>query len=176
MADNLERDQSPNGADEDDDTGGSAGPQADTQLLLNTHYVRDLSFENPNAPLIYAEVQKGPDLDVNIDVQVRHLQERLYEVMLATRVKASVEDKVAFLVELDFGGLATVGQGVPKSEIERLMLVEVPRFLFPFARAVISDVTRDGGFPPLLINPINFEELYKSRKEKGAQQIQTETA
>ena len=175
MAEDLEQGHSPNGADEED-TGESARQQADAQLLLNTHYVKDLSFENPNAPLIYAEVQKGPDLDVNIDVQVRHLQERLYEVMLATRVKASVQDKVAFLVELDFGGLATVGQSVPQSQIERLMLVEVPRFLFPFARAVISDVTRDGGFPPLLINPINFEELYRSRKERGAPEIQTEIA
>jgi preprotein translocase subunit SecB len=175
MADDLEEDHSPNGADEVDKR-GSAGQQADTQLLLNTHYVKDLSFENPNAPLIYAEVQKGPELDVNIDVQVRNLKERLYEVLLAMRVKASIKEKVAFLVELDFGGLATVGQNVPKSEIERLMLVEVPRFLFPFARAVISDVTRDGGFPPLLINPIDFEELYRSRKDGRAQQVQTETA
>ena len=88
MAEDLEQDHSPNGADEED-KGESTAQQADAQLLLNTHYVKDLSFENPNAPLIYAEVQKGPDLDVNIDVQVRHLQERLYEVMLATRVKAS---------------------------------------------------------------------------------------
>ena len=175
MADDLEQENSPNGADEADKR-GSAGQQADTQLLLNTHYVKDLSFENPNAPLIYAEVQKGPELDVNIDVQVRNLKERLYEVLLATRVKASIQEKVAFLVELDFGGLATVGQDVPKNQIERLMLVEVPRFLFPFARAVISDVTRDGGFPPLLINPIDFEELYRSRKERGAQQVQAETA
>ena len=175
MADDLEQENSPNGADEADKR-GPAGQQADTQLLLNTHYVKDLSFENPNAPLIYSEVQKGPELDVNIDVQVRNLKERLYEVLLATRVKARIQEKVAFLVELDFGGLATVGQDVPKNQIERLMLVEVPRFLFPFARAVISDVTRDGGFPPLLINPIDFEELYRSRKERGAQQVQAETA
>ncbi len=175
MAEELEQEPSPNGTDESD-KGGSAPQQADARLLLNTHYVKDLSFENPNAPLIYAEVQKGPDLDVNIDVQVRHLQNRLYEVLLATRVKASVKDKVAFLVELDFGGLATVGQSIPKSEIERLMLVEVPRFLFPFARAVISDVTRDGGFPPLLINPIDFEELYRNRKQAAVQEVQSETA
>ncbi len=175
MADDLEQGHSPNGAGEVDKR-GSAGQQADTQLLLNTHYIKDLSFENPNAPLIYAEVQKGPKLDVNIDVQVRNLKERLYEVLLATRVKASVQDKVAFLVELDFGGLATVGESVPKSEIEHLMLVEVPRFLLPFARAVISDVTRDGGFPPLLINPIDFEELYRRRKDRDERQAQTETA
>jgi preprotein translocase subunit SecB len=175
MAEDLEQDLSPNGADEADKR-ASAGQQADTQLLLNTHYIKDLSFENPNAPLVYAELQKGPEINVNVDVQVRHLQDRLYEVLLTTRVKASVQDKVAFLVELDFGGLATVGTSVPEPEIERLLLVEVPRFLFPFSRAVISDVTRDGGFPPLLINPIDFEELFRNRKEEASRQAQPETA
>jgi preprotein translocase subunit SecB len=175
MAEELEQERSSNSGEEKDKA-TPAGQQVDSQLLLNTHYVKDLSFENPNAPLIYAEMQKGPDLDVNIDVQVRHLQERLYEVMLATRVKASIEDKVAFLVELDFAGLATVGQGLQSSDVERLLMVEVPRFLFPFARAVVSDATRDGGFPPLLINPINFEELYRKRKAEAAPQVETEIA
>jgi preprotein translocase subunit SecB len=173
MAEDLEQDQTPKGADGGKQSAPSGQP-ADAPLVLNTHYVKDLSFENPNAPLIFGEVQKGPELDVNIDVQVRHLQERLYEVLLAIRVKAGVGDKVAFLVELDFAGLATVGQSVPKTEVERLMLVEVPRYLFPFARAVISDATRDGGFPPLLINPINFEELYRKRKAGGTPEIETE--
>jgi preprotein translocase subunit SecB len=175
MAEDLEQDLLPNGAEEAGKH-GSTGRRADTQLLLNTHYIKDLSFENPNAPLVYAELQKGPEIDVNVDVQVRHLQDRLYEVLLTTRVKASVQDKIAFLVELDFGGLATVGKSVPQPETERLLLVEVPRFLFPFVRAVISDVTRDGGFPPLLINPIDFEELFRNRKAEASRQAQTETA
>jgi preprotein translocase subunit SecB len=175
MADDVDPGQSSNGAG-DEEHAGPADRQGNARLLLNTQYIKDLSFENPNAPLVYADVQKGPDVDVNIDVQVRHLQDRLYEVVLTIRVKASLKDKVAFLVELDFGGLATVGQQVPPSETEHLMLVEVPRFLFPFARAIIGNVTRDGGFPPLLINPIDFEELYRNRQQTAAAQEQTETA
>ena len=175
MADNVDAGQSSNGADEQDQP-ASADPQADARLVLNTQYIKDLSFENPNAPMVYAELHKGPDIDVNIDVQVRHLRDRLYEAVLTMRVKASVKDRVAFLVELDFAGLATVGPQVPEPEIERLMLVEVPRFLFPFARAVISNVTRDGGFPPLLINPIDFEELYRNRQQGAVARAQADSA
>jgi preprotein translocase subunit SecB len=175
MADDVDPGQSSNGAD-DGQPAGPADRQGDARLLLNTQYIKDLSFENPNAPLVYADLQKGPDVDVNIDVQVRHLQDRLYEVVLTSRVRASLKDKVAFLIELDFAGLATVGHQVPQSEIEQLMLVEVPRFLFPFARSIIGNVTRDGGFPPLLINPIDFEELYRNRQQTGALEGQTQTA
>ena len=174
MADNVDAGQSSNGADEQDQP-ASSDPQANARLVLNTQYIKDLSFENPNAPQVYAELHKGPDIDVNIDVQVRHLRERLYEVVLTMRVKASVKDAVAFLVELDFAGLATVGQQIPETEVEHMMLVEVPRFLFPFARAVIGDVTRDGGFPPLLINPIDFEELFRNRQRSAPSREQAET-
>jgi preprotein translocase subunit SecB len=175
MADNVDAGQSSNGADEQDQP-VSADPQGSARLLLNTQYIKDLSFENPNAPRVYTELNKAPEIDVHIDVEVRHLQDRHYEVVLIARVKASIKDKVAFLVELDFGGLATVGQQVPEPEIEHLMLVEVPRFLFPFARAVISNATRDGGFPPLLINPIDFEELYRSRQRHAAASEPAQTA
>ena len=175
MADNVDAGQPSNGADEQEQP-VSSDPQANSRLVLNTQYIKDLSFENPNAPQVYGELHKGPDIDVNIDVQVRHLRERLYEVVLTMRVKASVKDAVAFLVELDFAGLATVGQQIPEPEVEHMMLVEVPRFLFPFARAVIGDVTRDGGFPPLLINPIDFEELFRNRQRSAPSREQAETA
>ncbi len=176
MADNVDAGKSSNGADGQDQPDSAEPQQGGARLVLNTQYIKDLSFENPNAPMVYAELQKGPDIDVNIDVQVRHLRDRHYEVVLTLRVKASVKDKVAFLVELDFAGLASVGQQVPKPEIEHLMLVEVPRFLFPFARAVIGNVTRDGGFPPLLINPIDFEELYRNRQRSAVSREQAESA
>lgn len=152
---------------------GQAGGAAAARLLVNTHYIKDLSFENPNAPLIYGELHKGPNIDITINVDVNHLQDRLSEVVLELQVSAKVEDQTAFLVELDFAGLATVGEGVSQDEGDRLLLTEVPRLLFPFARAVIGDVTRDGGFPPLLINPIDFEELYRSRQESDARLAET---
>ncbi len=144
-------------------------PAAEPRLLLNSHYIKDLSFENPHAPLIYGELQKGPTIDVNIDVDLQHLQDQLHEVVLKLRVKATIEETVAFIVELDMAGLATIGKHVSPEECERMLITEVPRYLFPFARAVVSDMTRDGGFPPLLINPISFDDLYRNRQEQDVQ-------
>ena len=156
--------------DQQNGQGAAGGEEAiEPQLLLNSHYIKDLSFENPHAPLIYGEMQKGPTIDVNIDVDLRHLQDQLFEVVLKLRVKATLEETVAFMVELDMGGLATIGQQVSAEDRERMLLTDVPRYLFPFARAVVGDMTRDGGFPPLLINPISFDELYRNRKEQDAE-------
>ena len=157
----------------DDFGSGQAGGAAATPLLVNTHYIKDLSFENPNAPVIYGELHKGPSIDITINVDVNHLQDRLSEVVLELQVNAKIEDQTVFLLELDFAGLATVGEDVSQDEGDHLLLTEVPRLLFPFARAVIGDLTRDGGFPPLLINPIDFEELYRSRQESDAQVAET---
>ena len=171
MADDLE-----SGQDSDGASSAEAGQTAEPRLILNSHYIKDLSFENPNAPLVYGELQKGPTIDVNIDVASSRVQENLFEVLLKLRVKATVEDKLAFLVELDLAGLATIGKQVGDEECERLLFTEVPRYLFPFARAVLGDMTRDAGFPPLLINPISFEELYRSRREQIAQAAQAGNA
>ena len=171
MADDLE-----SGQDSDGASSAEAGQTAEPRLILNSHYIKDLSFENPNAPLVYGELQKGPTIDVNIDVASSRVQENLFEVLLKLRVKATVEDKLAFLVELDLAGLVTIGKQVGDEECERLLFTEVPRYLFPFARAVLGDMTRDAGFPPLLINPISFEELYRSRREQIAQAAQAGNA
>ncbi len=171
MADDLE-----SGQDSDGASSAEAGQTAEPRLILNSHYIKDLSFENPNAPLVYGELQKGPTIDVNIDVASSRVQENLFEVLLKLRVKATIEDKLAFLVELDLAGLATIGKQVGDEECERLLFTEVPRYLFPFARAVLGDMTRDAGFPPLLINPISFEELYRSRREQIAQAAQAGNA
>ncbi len=154
-------------------TGAAGGGEATPALLLNTHYVKDLSFENPNAPRVFAELPKAPSIDVTVEVDFSHLQDRLYEVVLKAEVKATVDELSVFLVELDFAGLATVGEMVSDADRDRLLVTEVPRHLFPFARAVISDVTRDGGFPPLLINPIDFEELFRNRMARDAALAQT---
>jgi preprotein translocase subunit SecB len=156
-----------------DSGSGQASGGGDARLLLNAQYIKDLSFENPNAPLIYGELQQGPNIEITINVDLENLQERLYEVVLAFQVSAKVGEQTAFIVELEFAALATLGEGISEPDGNRLLLTEVPRLLFPFARAVVSDVTRDGGFPPLLINPIDFEELYRSRQENDARLAET---
>ena len=141
-----------------------AAAEADARLLIHRHYVKDLSYENPNAPSIYAS-RETPSIRVNIDVNVARLAERLFEVTLSTKVVATIADKTAFQVELDFAGLAKVGDRVEETEFEQILGIQVPHLLFPFARNIIADVTRDGGYPPLLINPVDFAAL---RQQKAA--------
>ena len=142
-------------------------PRADTRVAINTQYIKDLSFENPNAPRIYAQ-REGHRIEVAVEVRAVHLQDRHYEVQLGIKATAEVKETTAFIVELDFAALVTVGETVASDEIEVLLSVEVPRYLFPFARAVVAEVTRDGGYPPLLINPVDFSHLYRQRIDEQA--------
>ncbi len=140
----------------------------DLRLEINTQYVKDLSFENPNAPLIYTEIQEGPEIEVQIDVATNRLRERVFEVVLKTRIVAKIKDKVAFLVELEYAGIITLGSAIPEADIQPLLQIEAPRHLFPFSRAILANTTRDGGFPPLLINPVDFGELYLRKQQAAA--------
>lgn len=151
-----------------------ADPTAEHPLLIQTHYVKDLSFENPNAPDIYGVLLKSqPEVSVDIDVKSRHLTQRTFEVALSLRVGAKVGEKTAFLVELQYAALVDVRIGVPDEEIEALLLKEGPRYIFPFARSTLADVTREGGFPPLVVNPIDFDRFYERNRETA---IETEIA
>ena len=136
-------------------------------MLILTQYVKDFSFENPNAPEIYpAMSEKPPEITVNIDVVPIQRDERVYEVVLTLRINAVTGEKVAFLIELDHAALVSIGESVGEEEKERLLLGETPRYLFPFSRKILSDITQDAAFPPLVINPINFDE-YFNRHKKG---------
>ncbi len=161
-------------------------PQAQGQpvppLLVNIQYVKDLSFEVPGAPLIFTSLRSAPRVDINLDVQVRRIQEgqNVFEVTLAIRAEAheatgngaSVPGPVAegaarvFMVELAYAGIFTLNN-VPDNAVEPMLLVECPRLLFPFARNILSDVTRDGGFPPVLLQPIDFVSLWQSRRAQA---------
>ncbi len=145
------------------------GAAGEPPVLITSHYIKDLSFENPHAPEVFSELQKGPSIDVALNVERRQLKDRLFEVALSVKVTATLGEKTLFLVELVLGGLATIGETVEGEAVDRLLLTEVPRYLFPFARATIGEATRDGGFPPLLLNPVNFEEFYRNRQDNAAQ-------
>lgn len=148
-----------------------AEPTPDHPLQFQTQYIKDLSFENPNAPEVYAALlQNQPELSINIDVGSQHLKERSFEVTLILRVGAELGGRSAFLVELQYGALVEVDPQVPDDHLERLLLTEGPRFIFPFARATVADVTREGGFPPLVINPIDFERFYAHKLQAAQQQ------
>ncbi|GAB4394945.1 MAG: protein-export chaperone SecB [Kiloniellaceae bacterium] len=138
---------------------------AQPQLTINTQYVKDHSFENPNAPTIYGSMRTGkPDINVSIEVTPTQLQDSIYEVVLALRAEAKIGDTPAFLAELDYAAVVSLGPDVTEQMREQLVMIEVPRHLFPFARAILADDTRDGGFPPLMMGPVDFAQLYLSRK------------
>ena len=147
-------------------------PQAGDQppVAINAQYVRDLSFENPNAPQIMAEMRQPPAIEVKVDVKVRNLAPNVYEVALSLQGTAKVGDKTAFVCELEYAAVVTIGPSLPQENLGGVLLVEVPRLLFPFARQIMGDATREGGFPPLLLNPIDFADLY--RRQQAAQQQQ----
>ncbi len=142
---------------------------------IQTHYIKDLSFENPHAPEVYAALtQSQPDVNVNIDVAHRHLSGRSYEVVLSLRVHTTVADKTAFLVDMQHGALINVHPDVPEADIKPMLLKEGPRFIFPFARAALADTTRDGGFPPLVVNPIDFDLFYERNKKANGDASQAD--
>jgi preprotein translocase subunit SecB len=140
------------------------GPQ---QLIINAQYIKDLSFENPRAPQSLIQQPTQPSVDINVDVKAQNLGPEIFEIVLTINVSATAQDQTIFLVELAYGTVVTV-KNTPAEMLAPLILVETPRIVFPFARAIIANATRDGGFPPLMINPIDFAELLR-RQQADAQ-------
>jgi preprotein translocase subunit SecB len=148
-------------------------------LVVNIQYVKDLSFEVPGAPHIYNQLRSQPQVGINLDVQARRLQEGQSVFEVAIMIRAEAHDSVAqtngqaatpaptvFVAELTYAGVFTLN-GLPENAIEPVLLVECPRILFPFARNILSDVTRDGGFPPVLLQPIDFVARWQARRNQA---------
>ena len=146
-------------------------PQEEGQapsLLVNAQYLKDMSFENPRAPHALTNMAEPPAVQVNVDVQADRLGETAYEVALTINAEATRDDETVFVVEVVFAGVFTVTHAGPDI-LGPILLIEAPRLLFPFARAVVAGATRDGGFPPLLVNPIDFADLYRRRQAQQAE-------
>jgi preprotein translocase subunit SecB len=142
-----------------------ATPQAQT-FMVKGQYIKDLSFENPHAPQSLMASGAAPSIEVNVDLKAQKLQEDMYEMTLFTAARAVSEGNTLFLVELAYAGIFQIAN-IPADRIDTLILVDCPFVLFPFARRVIADVTRDGGFPPLMLDPIDFHALYVQNRAKA---------
>jgi preprotein translocase subunit SecB len=141
----------------------TTSPASPQQLIVNAQYIKDLSFENPRAPQSLIQPSAQPEVEINVDVKARNLGPELYEVVLTINATARAQGEMVFLVELAYGSVVTVKNSTAEV-LPGLILVETPRIAFPFARAVIANATRDGGFPPLMINPIDFAELLRRQQ------------
>jgi preprotein translocase subunit SecB len=146
--------------------GGAAAPAGQPQLFINAQYVKDLSFENPRAPQSLIQQKAQPEVSLDVDVKARNLAPDVYEVALTISAEAKAEGETAFIVQLTYCGVISAQNATPEM-LNAMILVETPRLLFPFARNVIATATRDGGFPPLLINPIDFAALVRREQEKA---------
>lgn len=142
------------------DNAQQTGPDGQFPITVNAQYIKDLSFENPNAPNSLVNTGKAPDVDVNINVEAKKLSDTGFEVVLKINASAKTEESAAFVVELSYACIMTLN-GVPEDQVQPVLMIEGPRLLFPFARQIVADATRDGGFPPLLINPIDFVAMYQ---------------
>lgn len=149
------------------------GGQPLPSLQVVAQYIRDLSFENPNAPMSLntSQGQAQPDVNVGIDVNARDAGNGHYECQLQVHITAKRGDMTVFIVELAYGGLFRL-ENVPDESRQAIMLIEAPRILFPYARRIISDMTRDGGFMPLMLDPIDFAALYRHQMAQQGQQGQ----
>lgn len=135
-------------------------------LLINLQYLKDFSFENPKAPGIYTELKVQPHVEVAVNVEVQKLsEEEIYEVCLHFEVKATHEKETVFVVDLKYAAIATLDKNIEESDKHPLLLVYCPSLLFPFARKLIAEASREGGFPPLLIDPVDFSALYQKHNE-----------
>jgi preprotein translocase subunit SecB len=141
--------------------GQSAGPQAaGAQLNVLGQYIKDLSFESPAAPTVLQSPPPNPQLQVTVNVNATNQTEETYEVILNIDVHAKGDTGVIYNVELFYAGLFRL-RGLPQNMLQPVLFIDCPAILFPFVRRVLADVTRDGGFPPLMLDPIDFGRLYQ---------------
>lgn len=150
-------------------TVGDAQPDA-TPIAINAQYIKDLSFEVPSSPAIFADLATTqPEIGVNIEVNVNPVQESVFEVVIQINAECRVNHKAAFICELAYAGIFTINVAPEHQQI--VLLIECPRLLFPFARNILADVTRDGGFPPLMLSPVDFVAMYQNQlARQGAAQ------
>ena len=136
-------------------------------------YLKDLSFENPNAPASLGIQQGQPEINISVNVNAKNLAPTDFEVELHLDAKAMHEGKAVFAAELLYAGIFRL-ENINEEQMHPVILIECPRMIFPFARQILADATRNGGFPPLMLDPIDFAAMYQKRIEDG--QVQAANA
>lgn len=151
-------------ATKDDEAAAAPKPGNGAQPELNVlaQYVKDLSFESPGAPASLRGREQAPGININVNVNADPISEKEFDVNLSLTARASVDKDVLFNVELVYGGVFRI-DGFPQEHMLPLLFIECPRLLFPFARQIVADATRNGGFPPLMLDPIDFAQMFQQK-------------
>lgn len=143
-----------------------ASPVPNLPVMVHAQYVKDISFENPSAPFSLKPGQDNPKLDVSINLDVRGLEDPqikpLYEVSLRISVTATRGEQTVYIAEVVYGVAASM-PNIAEEHHHPLLLVEIPKLAFPFARKILADMTQEGGYPPLLLGPVDFASMYMAR-------------
>jgi preprotein translocase subunit SecB len=154
-------------------TNGNGAPPENAplpQLNVLAQYIKDFSFENPNAPASLAPQQAAPAINIQINVGARNIAETEFEVTLQIEGKAENAGSLLFGFELAYAGVFRI-QNVPQENLHPLVMIECPRLLFPFAREIVATAVRNGGFPPLMLDPVDFVGLYRQNMQRQADQL-----
>ena len=141
------------------------------RIMSRGQFIKDQSFENPNAGKQFGS-NKPPKIDISVSVNGRPAPENAHEIELHITAKTTVDEELLFLVELVYGGIFVIS-GVPAEQLEPVVMIECPRLLFPFARRIIADCSRDGGYPPLMLEPIDFAQMYLQRRSQTPSEQQS---
>jgi preprotein translocase subunit SecB len=141
-------------------------------IVINAQYIKDLSFEAPSAPGIFQVMQqKAPDIKMNVNVNSNVFENNVYEIILSIAAHATIDEETVFLLELEYGGVFTLN--CEAESINPLAYIECPRLLFPFARAILSNITREGGFPPLMLGSVDFVTMFQRETETRKAEAKT---
>ena len=150
----------------------SDGGENQPNLQIIGQYIKDLSVENPGAPVVLGP---SPEMDLGVDLQAKPAGPDHFEVVLSMRVRANIEGKPLFILELAYAALVRL-VNIPEDVAQRMLLIQTPFMMYPFARRIMADMVRDGGMPPLMIEPIDFAALYQVKMAQAAQQPPAGTA
>lgn len=149
-----------------DDIKNGAPTTQEPPLTINGQYLKDLSFENPKPLESFQSLESAPEVSISVDIQANPLQDNTFEVTLKLNAQASQKETPVYMVEVEYAGIFTLAKDLPQENIHPILMIECPRLLFPFARALMADVTREGGYPPLSLVPIDFVNLYRQQMER----------
>lgn len=136
-------------------------------------YIKDLSFENPNAPMSLQDNGGNPNIEVSVNVSAQKLDEQVFEVVLQIGVSSTSNEQSVYEIELAYAGLFRL-INIPEEALQPILLIQCPNLIFPFVRRLLVDLTREGGYPPLMIDPINFEELFRHNMQQSAAEAMSE--
>jgi preprotein translocase subunit SecB len=132
-------------------------------IAINSQYIKDMSLEVPNAPEIYTKLNTQPQISVELNIDARKVQDDNYEVILNIHINSDINNEKLFIVELAYGAFSTIK--LPEEQIEPVLFIEIPKLLYPFARQIIASNLAESSMPPLLLAPVDFAAIYRSKKD-----------